>query len=77
MRSFVACPRPFHVIDASMEGVGESRVRLLASCTDLEFSETVKDSLSKLGNRLHFFMGMIKFCIFMVLSKIILKEYRQ
>ncbi|CAE7718004.1 unnamed protein product, partial [Symbiodinium microadriaticum] len=42
MRSFVACPRPFHVIDASMEGVGESRVRLLASCTDQEFSEAVK-----------------------------------
>ena len=44
MRRFVACPRPFHVIDASMESVGENGLKLFASCTDLEFSETVKES---------------------------------
>jgi len=45
MRNFVACSRPFHLIDASTERVVESSVRLLASCTDLEFSETVKACL--------------------------------
>ncbi|CAE7358649.1 unnamed protein product [Symbiodinium sp. CCMP2456] len=47
MRSFVTCSRPFRVIDASMEGVGENSVRLLASCTDREFSETVKECLGR------------------------------
>lgn len=45
MQSFVACPRPFHLIDASEECVNENGVKLLASCTDREFSDTVKGCL--------------------------------
>ena len=45
MQSFVACPRPFHLIDASEECVYENGVKLLASCTDREFSDTVKGCL--------------------------------
>ena len=45
MRGFVFCKRPFHVIDASMEGMGEDCVKLLASCNGLEFSEAVRECL--------------------------------
>ena len=45
MQRFVVCKRPFHVIDASMEGMGEDYVKLLASCSALEFSEAVHECL--------------------------------